>query len=365
MSTYLDTCTEAQMAEIMIQLEDPVVLFELNLYGHPLAGQQWERQFEKIYWNTKQTWWFALFTCPTCRITSLEPQLFRVLLLRRLHLHLPLTARFCRCGQPLDPCGHHRAALVLIGEHRSSYQAGARVTTNILGRDLDLAEPNAADGRRLEVVANGLPLFGGAQLAIDTTLVSTVHANGLRRVGVDGAALQAPRRRKERRPGWWCLPWRCVEAGPQETQSFLSSLAHAKARSETSLMRRGVEQAWRLRGAPSSLALFFCDIKTTLLTQDTAEGNPPLRSQVENNSTESGANPSCPSGVSALEETNEVAKALLQDTDNILIHLLRQKWKADPHNGGGASRARDPANDVTLGHTRPWAVRALLRVVPP
>ena len=33
----------------------------------------------------------------------------------------------------------------------------------------------------------------------------------------------------------------------RETQSFLSSLAHAKARCETSLIRRRVDQAWRLR----------------------------------------------------------------------------------------------------------------------
>ena len=39
------------------------------------------------------------------------------------------------------------------------------MTTNILVRDLDLAEPNAADGRRLEFVANGSLLFGGAQFA--------------------------------------------------------------------------------------------------------------------------------------------------------------------------------------------------------
>ena len=35
-------------------LEDPVVLFERNLYGHPLEGLLWENQFEKIllkhYW---------------------------------------------------------------------------------------------------------------------------------------------------------------------------------------------------------------------------------------------------------------------------------------------------------------------------
>ena len=29
-------------------VEDPVVLLERNLYGHPLAGLLWERQFEKI-----------------------------------------------------------------------------------------------------------------------------------------------------------------------------------------------------------------------------------------------------------------------------------------------------------------------------
>ena len=29
-------------------MEDPVVLLERNLYGHPLAGLLWERQYEKI-----------------------------------------------------------------------------------------------------------------------------------------------------------------------------------------------------------------------------------------------------------------------------------------------------------------------------
>ena len=29
-------------------IDDPVVLFERNLYGHPLAGLLWERQFEKV-----------------------------------------------------------------------------------------------------------------------------------------------------------------------------------------------------------------------------------------------------------------------------------------------------------------------------
>ena len=38
---------------------------------------------------------------PTNRTSRLEPQLLRVLFLRRLRLPLPLSARACRCGRPL------------------------------------------------------------------------------------------------------------------------------------------------------------------------------------------------------------------------------------------------------------------------
>ena len=34
-------------------MEDPVVPLERNLYGHPLAGLSWEKQYEKVlFWNT-------------------------------------------------------------------------------------------------------------------------------------------------------------------------------------------------------------------------------------------------------------------------------------------------------------------------
>ena len=51
-------------------------------------------------------------------------------------------------------------------------EAGGRVTTNVLLRDLDFEIADRTDTRRLEVALNGLPLFGGAQLAIDATIVS-------------------------------------------------------------------------------------------------------------------------------------------------------------------------------------------------
>ena len=32
-------------------MEDSFVPLERNLYGHPLAGLSWERQFEKRFWE--------------------------------------------------------------------------------------------------------------------------------------------------------------------------------------------------------------------------------------------------------------------------------------------------------------------------
>ena len=65
---------------------------------------------------------------------------------------------------------------------------------------MDLEAPAGEDGRRLEVVVDGLPLFGGAQLAVDATLVSALRRDGSARPGAadtDGVALDAARRRKE------------------------------------------------------------------------------------------------------------------------------------------------------------------------
>ena len=52
-------------------MEDPVVPLERNLYGHPLAGLLWERQFENIL--LKHCWekipnWECLFVHPEKRI---------------------------------------------------------------------------------------------------------------------------------------------------------------------------------------------------------------------------------------------------------------------------------------------------------
>ena len=54
---------------------------------------------------------------------------------------------------------------------------------NVMLRDMNLQGISARDRRQLEVVANGLPLWGGAQLAVDVTLVSPVNRDGAPNLG--------------------------------------------------------------------------------------------------------------------------------------------------------------------------------------
>ena len=63
---------------------------------------------------------------------------------------------------------------------------------------MDIPVPNVHDGRRSEVVVDGLPLRRGTQLAIDTTMVCAMHRDGAPRrqaADRDGVALNVARRR--------------------------------------------------------------------------------------------------------------------------------------------------------------------------
>ena len=57
-------------------------------------------------------------------------------------------------------------------------------------QDMDIVVPNQLDERRIEVLADGLPLFHGAQVA------GRDGAPRLRCADVDGALLEAARQRK-------------------------------------------------------------------------------------------------------------------------------------------------------------------------
>ena len=126
-------------------------------------------------------------------------------------------------------------------------------------RDMDIAAPDPRDGRRLEIVVDGLPLFGGAQFAVDTTLVSALHCDGSATAGArdnDGAALVRARRKERTYPelvgrrAWARLVVLAGEVArrwSEETRAFIRLLARARTRNETTLMRRRAEQAWRMR----------------------------------------------------------------------------------------------------------------------
>ena len=127
-------------------------------------------------------------------------------------------------------------------------------------QDMDVVVPNQLDERRIEVVADGLPLFHGAQVAVDTTLVSVLWRDGAphtRCADVDGAALEAARRRKELwypelscRQGRTRLVVLAAEVGrrwSQETAHFLLHLAKAKVRHEPMNMRVSAQCAWLRR----------------------------------------------------------------------------------------------------------------------
>ena len=141
-------------------------------------------------------------------------------------------------------------------------EAGARVSTNVYVRDLDLPAPNVHDARRLEIIAEGLPIFGGAQFAIDTTLVQlTIVTEPPDRAPQPGMAQQWLRLITGRKPltqslwvremeqSWLCWHWKLAAGGSTETVTCLTLLAAARARSESALMRHRVEQAWRMRWA--------------------------------------------------------------------------------------------------------------------
>ena len=194
-----------------------------------------------------------LTALPSCHELTLDSPVFRALLLRRLRLPLPLDAAACRCRRPVDPLGDHRAACPRSGILRSRglpleraaarvcREAGATVACNVLVRDLNI-HPDRLDDRRIEVIANGLPLWGGAQLAVDTTLVSPLDASGAARRHqrqYQGAALRLARRAKERTYPELMRSQRCrlvvlaLEVGGRwspEASQFVRLLARCRAR---------------------------------------------------------------------------------------------------------------------------------------
>ena len=139
-------------------------------------------------------------------------------------------------------------------------EAGGRVTTDVLLRDLDFEIADRTDARRLEVAVDGCshlePIWSPVPL---TSPSSASRGDGSTRRGAsceDGVALAAVRRKGRRCPELVGTRSRArffvagVEVGGRwsdKTKILVSQLARAKSRQETWLLRRRAEQAWRLR----------------------------------------------------------------------------------------------------------------------
>ena len=216
---------------------------------------------------------------------------FRTLLQRRFRLPLDLVAHRCNgqsCRRHLDIFGDHRASCGRSGRlkkrsgpvekmwARVCREAGARVQENVFLRDMNLFGINSTDGRRLEVVVNGTPLYHGRQIAIDATIVSPLRADGSPHSTTPGAALRAAYRRKLRAYPELRQSERChllvaaVETGgrwDEEAYKALVCLAKAKARSVPAVLRSAMTGALLHRWT-GMLAFAIQDALAATLVED-------------------------------------------------------------------------------------------------
>ena len=137
-------------------------------------------------------------------------------------------------------------------------EAGARVRFNAFLRDMNV-NVAATDERRIEVLAQDLPCFGGAQLAVDVTLRCVLSSTGEphpNTADVDGAALAAARADKERTYPELTTSGKCrlvvvaIETGGRwssEAVEFVRQLAFARARKVPSFMQFATALAWERR----------------------------------------------------------------------------------------------------------------------
>ena len=215
----------------------------------------------------------AFHGAPTAAEYAVPAPLFQTLVKERLRLPLDITEARCEgCNTALDAYGWHRSACPRSGRVKARAsapgralakvcrEAGAQVRTNQLLRDLNVGV-GGSDGRRIEVVANGLSCYHGAQLAVDITLRCALSADGAPQASaadVDGAVANGARADKERTYPELVAGRRCrlvvvgVETGGRfsdEAVSFLEALAKERAADTTPLLRRAAERNWLRRWA--------------------------------------------------------------------------------------------------------------------
>lgn len=128
------------------------------------------------------------------------------------------------------------------------------------GRVREGHESATGTSDRCETDRDGLPLFHGAQLAVDTTLVCALKRNGQprpRAADYDGAACQAARKKKTRtypelsredvRARLVVLALEVGGRWSSEAWAFVRCLSRARAREQVPILKKQAQPAWHRR----------------------------------------------------------------------------------------------------------------------
>jgi hypothetical protein len=167
------------------------------------------------------------------------------------------------------------------------------VRENLWLRDAGLPGIDPGDGRRIEVVATGLPVARGIPVAVDATLVSPLHADGTPFPGADSRAGVSFKRAERSKATTYPelvnssvlqLVTVASETGGRLNRagcSLLADAAVARARTEPAVLRKLAARGWRTRwttlvsvSVQSALAATLVNDGTCLL--DAADGPAPL-----------------------------------------------------------------------------------------
>ena len=194
---------------------------------------------------------------PSNAVSRFGSSSFCMLLLRRLWLHFPPSS----CGRLLDVLGHHHACCAEAGVLGRGYALeSAAAICREAGPGWAPISWFATRICCLRTIRMGavskwwrtvLPLFHGAQLAIDTTLVSPLGRGGLP-LPRSGRSISGTREKEGEdlpRAHWAVRQSSAGEVGgrwSEETQAFLTHLAKAKAQSEAG-PRQGQRWVFRWR----------------------------------------------------------------------------------------------------------------------
>ena len=175
------------------------------------------------------------------------------------------------CRKNLDPLGDRAASCPVSG--RIKLRSGplektwARVLREARCRVREMccfetaAEPgiDPADGRKIEVVATGLPMARGLPVAVDATIVSPLHADGTawkEAAAKPGISFGRARTSKQRtypelfRSTTVHMVVAAAETGgrlSRESLEVLAAAAALRAKDEPRPLRRQAARAWRAR----------------------------------------------------------------------------------------------------------------------